>query len=69
MGGQPLAIADGPAAPGDPGQRAFYHPAAGQDLEGVQVIGAPDDLDGELQRFVGLGDKLAGISAVGSGSA
>lgn len=45
-GGQPLVAADGATAPGDPGQGAPGDPAAGQDLDGVQVTGAPDDLEG-----------------------
>ena len=37
-GGQPFAVGDGAPVPGDPGQGAPGHPAARQDLEGVQVI-------------------------------
>jgi hypothetical protein len=58
VGGQPLVVADGAAA-GDPGQGALDDPAAGQHLERVQVIGAPDDLKGELERGLGPGDPLA----------
>ena len=67
VGGQPLVVSDGPPVPGDPGQRPLDHPAAGQDFEGVQVIGPPDDLDGELERGLGPGDQLPGVAAVGPG--
>jgi hypothetical protein len=42
-GAQPLVVADGTTAAGDPGQGAPGDPAAGQDVEGVQIAGAPDD--------------------------
>ena len=38
-------------------------PAAGQDLEGVQVIGSPDDPQGRA----GRGEEFAGVAAVGPG--
>ena len=66
-GGQAFVVADGPAVLADPGEGALDHRAAGQDLEGVQVTGAPDDLDGELERAGGPGDELAGIDAVRPG--
>ena len=53
---------------GDPGQVSLDHPAAGQDFEGVQVIGAFDDLQGDPQRGRGPGDQLAGVAAVGQAS-
>ena len=67
VGGQPLVVADGPAVPGDPGQGALDDPAAGQHLEGVQVIVAADDLEGELERGGGPGDQFPGADAVGPG--
>ena len=65
--GEAFVVADGAPAAGDPGQGALDDPPAGQDLEGVQVIGAPDDLDGELEGLLGPGDQLAGVAAVGPG--
>jgi hypothetical protein len=61
--------ADGPAVPGDPGQRALDDPAAGQHLERVQVIRPFHDLQRQLRLELGLGpgDELAGVSAVGPG--
>jgi hypothetical protein len=52
VGRQAFVVTDGPAVPGDPGQRPLDHPAAGQDLEGVQVIGPPDDLRVSLSTVV-----------------
>ena len=66
-GGEAFVVADGPAVLADPGEGALDDPAAGQDLEGVQVRGAPDDLEGELERAGGPGDELAGVDAVGPG--
>jgi hypothetical protein len=43
VSGQPLVVADGPPAPDDPRQGPLDDPAPGQHLEGVQVIGPPDD--------------------------
>ena len=68
-GGQALVVADGAAVAGDPGQRPLHDPPAGQYLEGVQVIGPPDDLHRELERGLGPGDQLAGVAAVGPGKA
>ena len=65
--GQPFVVPDGPAMASDPRQRAFYYPAAGQDLESMQVIGSFHDLEGELERCLGRGDQLAGVAAVGPG--
>ena len=48
--GEPFVVADGAAELGDPGEGALDHPAARQYLEGVQVIGAPDDFEGQLER-------------------
>ena len=56
-GGQAFVVPDAAAVLADPGEGALDDPAAGQRLEGVQVIGAPDDLDGELERGLGLGDR------------
>jgi len=47
--GQVLVVADGAAAPGDPRQGPLDDPAAGEHLEGVQVIGPPDDLQRQLR--------------------
>jgi hypothetical protein len=64
---QPFAVPDGTAVAGDPGQGALYDPPAGQDFEGVQVIGSLDDLEGELERGLGPGDQLPAVAAVGPG--
>ena len=52
---------------GDPGQCPLHDPAAGQYLEGVQVIGSPDDLQRELRLELGRGpgDELSSVAAVG----
>ena len=63
--GEPFVVADGAAELGDPGEGALDHPAARQYLEGVQVIGAADDLDGEPQRGGCPADQLPGVAAVG----
>jgi hypothetical protein len=47
---------------GDPGEGPFYHPAAGQDLEGVPVA-LGDDLDVHAQGG-GPGGQLAGVSRI-----
>jgi hypothetical protein len=65
--GEALVVTGGAAAAGDPGQGASDDPPAGQDFEGVQVTGPPDDFEGELERFPGPGDELAGVAAVGPG--
>ena len=49
MGVQPSVVADGAPVARDPGQGALDHPPTGQDLEGVQVTEAIDDLEGELE--------------------
>jgi hypothetical protein len=69
VSGQPLVVADGAAVAGDPGQGALDDPPAGQDLEGVQVIGPFDDFQGQLRLEPGPspGDELAGVAAVGPG--
>ena len=59
MSGQPLVISDSPPTAGNTGQRGLYYPPARQDLEGVQVMGAPDDFQREFERGLGLGDELA----------
>ena len=66
---QAFVVADGAAAPGDPRQGPLDDPAAGQHLEGVQVIGPLDDFQRQLRLELGLGpgDELAGVSAVGPG--
>src|SRR4029077_18140406 len=43
--------------------------AAGQDLEGVQGIGPPDDLHGELEVGGGPGGQFPGVAAIGPGQA
>src|SRR6185503_20023390 len=67
--GQALIVADGPSVTGDPGQRPLYDPPAWQRLEGVQVIGPPDDFQCQLRLELarGPGDELAGVAAVGPG--
>jgi hypothetical protein len=67
VGGQPFVVADGAPVARDPGQCALDHPPTGQDLEGVQVTRAIDDLEGELERGLGSGDQLARVAAVGPG--
>ena len=62
-GGQVLVVADGAAVLADPGEGPLDDPAAGQDLEGVQVA-LGDDLQGHLQGR-GPGGELAGVSGVG----
>jgi hypothetical protein len=64
-GGQPFVVAAQPAAAHDPAQRAFDHPAAGQDREALLVGGFLDDLDGHPQDLAGVGDQSAGVAAVG----
>jgi len=49
VGGQPFVVPDGAPVPGDPRQCPLDRPAARQDFEDMQVIGALDDLDGELE--------------------
>jgi len=66
MGGQPFVVADGAPVAGDPGQCALDHPPTGQDLEGVQVTGAIDNLQGERERGLGPGE-LACLAAFGPG--
>src|SRR6266487_4805740 len=67
VGGQPLIVSDGAPVAGDPRQRPLHYPPAGQDLEGVQVIGAFHDLQGQPQPGLGPGDRLPGVAAVGPG--
>jgi predicted DNA-binding transcriptional regulator YafY len=62
---EPLIVTDAAAVFHDPAEGPFHHPAAGQDLEGVQLIGALDDLHGAAQRAGGPGDQLPGVAAVG----
>jgi MarR family transcriptional regulator, negative regulator of the multidrug operon emrRAB len=50
MFGEPTAVADAAAVFHDPAERPLHHPAAGQHLEGVQVIGPLDDLQDAVQR-------------------
>jgi hypothetical protein len=66
-GGQPFVATDGAPVARDPGQGVLGHPLPGQDLEGVQVTGAIEDLEGELERGLGPGDQLACVVAVGPG--
>src|SRR4051794_20025182 len=47
--GQGLVVADAAAMFADPGQGALYHPAAWDDLEAGDVVGALDDGDGAGQ--------------------
>src|SRR5262245_1755888 len=44
--GEAFVVAGAATVAGDPGQGSFHHPPAGQDFEGVQAVGALDDLDG-----------------------
>ena len=61
--GQPLAGADAAPVLPDPSECALDDSAAGQGFEGVQVIGAFDDLQGAVQRAGGPGDQLTGVAA------
>lgn len=63
MSGHPFVVADRLPVPGSPGQRPLDYPPAGQHFEGVQFIAAFDDLKGELERGLGLGDELAFAAA------
>jgi hypothetical protein len=67
--GETFVVADGASAAGDPGQRPLDDPPAGQDLEGVQVIGPADDFQRQLRLELarGPGDELSGVAAVGPG--
>jgi hypothetical protein len=67
VGGQPFVVPHGPPVAGDPGQGPLDDPTAGQDLEGVQVIGAPDDFESQLwpEPGPGPGDQIPGVAAVG----
>ena len=56
--GEPFVVADGAAELGDPGEGALDHPPARQHLEGVQVIGSPDDFQGQLEGGLCPGDQL-----------
>jgi len=59
--GQAFVVADAPPVFHNPSRCAPDHPAAGQHLESVQVVGPLDDLHGAAGR---PGDQLAGVSAV-----
>lgn len=65
MLGQPLVIADAASVFHDPSERPLDDPAAGQHLEGVQVVRALNDLQGAVQRASRPGEQLAGVPAVG----
>src|SRR5260370_37658360 len=69
VGAKPVIVADGPAVAGNPRQRPLYDPAAGQYLEGVQVIGPPDDLQRQLRLELapGPGDEVAVVAAISPG--
>jgi hypothetical protein len=62
--GEPFVVTDGAAELGDPGEGALDHPAARQYLEGVQVIWALDELNGDPQRSGRPDDQLPGVAAV-----
>ena len=69
VSGQAFVVADGAAVAGDPGQCPLCDPPAGQDFEGVQVIGPSDDfqLQFRLEHAGGPGDEFPGVAAVGPG--
>src|SRR5215469_1387281 len=69
VGGEAFVVACAAAVAGDPGQGPLDHPAAGQDLEGVLVVGAFDDLDGQLEVGGRPGLEFPGVDAVGPGVA
>ena len=66
--GQAFVVADGASAAGDPGDGPLDDPAAGQHLEGVQVIRPFHDLKFQLRLELGLGPghQLPGVAAVSS---
>jgi hypothetical protein len=65
VAGELFVVADGAAVCANPGEGALDDLTAGQDLEGVQVIGAADDLHGEAQRGRSAGEPACLIAAVG----
>jgi hypothetical protein len=67
VGGQPFVVPDGAPVADDPRQSSLDHPPAGQDLEGVQVIGPFHDLYPQAQPGLGSGDQLPGVAPVGPG--
>src|SRR6059058_1982764 len=69
VGGEAFVVAGAAAVAGDPGQRPFDHPAAGQDFEGVLVCGAFDDVDGQVEVGGGPGLEFPGVDTVGPGAA
>jgi len=66
-GGQVLVVAGGAAVLADPGEGPFHDPAAGQDGEGVQVIGPADDLQGDAQGGSPGGEPVRLVAGVGPG--
>src|SRR5437764_4475122 len=69
VGGEAFVVAGAAAVAGDPGQGPLDDPAAGQDGEGVQVIGSFDDLHGQFEVGGGPGLQFPGVAAVGPGQA
>ena len=61
VGRQPLVVPGRAAVPGGPRRGPLDNPSAGQHLDGVEVIGVPDDLHGELEGLLCLGGQLAGV--------
>src|SRR5215470_15964611 len=64
-GGQAFVVADGAAVLADPGEGSFDNPAPRQDLEGVQVVGAADDLQGQVQAGGPGGEPPGLVAGVG----
>jgi hypothetical protein len=58
VGREPFVVPDGAPVAGDPRQCPLHYPPAGQDFEGVQAIGAFDDLHPQAQPGVGPGDRF-----------
>src|SRR3982751_2130036 len=63
--GQGLVVADAATVLADPGQGGFDHPAAWDEVEAGEVVGALDDRDGAGQHCPRPADQAAGVAAVG----
>src|SRR4051794_32843722 len=59
--GPGLVVAHAAGVLADPGQGACHYPAAGDDLEAGQVIGALDDADGEREHRLRPAHQASGV--------
>lgn len=61
-----FVIAHEPSVEHQPAERPFYSPAAGQDFEALGMVGALDDLDGQLgaESLDPLRESRAGVAAI-----